>query len=89
MKEVTIKELAAQLQKKIDSKLKSFTDDHRKLEALHMEAEELEKKMAAIVLELEPVQSLIYNQNPKLEKIFESLKRVYGKEDNGPNTETY
>lgn len=78
MKEKTIKELAAQLQNKIDSALKAFTQNHDKVKALQMEAEELEKKMAAIVLELEPVQSLIYNQNPHLEKIFESLKRVYG-----------
>ncbi len=82
MREVTIKELAAHLQKRIDIKLKSFMENHDKIKALAEEIEQLEIKMTTIVEELEPVESLIYNQNPQLEKIFESLKRIYGKENN-------
>jgi hypothetical protein len=78
MKEMTIKEIADLLQKRIDIRMKSFMEHYDKLKAINLEIEELEKKMVPIVFELEPVQSLIYNQNPQLEKIFESLKRVYG-----------
>ncbi len=88
MRELTIKELASNLQKRIDSRLRSFNESHERLKALHVQAEELEKKMAEAVIELEPVESLIYNQNPQLEKLFESLKRIYGKEQDGVNKES-
>lgn len=77
MKEVTIKQLALHLQKQIDIHLASFNEHYNQLKAINSEIEEIEKKIVAIALELEPVQSLVYNQNPGLEKIFESLKRVY------------
>ncbi len=83
---MTIKELTNHLQKKIDVRLKSFTENYDKLKAINTEIEELEKKMFLVITELEPVQSLIYNQNPQLEKIFESLKRVYGNDNNGIDT---
>lgn len=83
MKEMTIKEIAALLQKRIDIRLKSFMENYDKLKAINLEIEQLEKKMVEVIVELEPVQSLIYNQNPQLERIFESLKRVYGKNENG------
>lgn len=82
MKEFTIKELSALLQKRIDGKLHLFNESYTKLKAINDQIEELEKKMYVAIEELEPVQSLIYLQNPHLEKIFESLKRVYGKEEN-------
>lgn len=85
---MTIKELTAMLQKRIDIRLKSFMDNYKKMKEINDEIEALEKKMFESVVELEPVESLIYNQNPSLEKIFESLKRVYGKEDNELNRET-
>ena len=81
MKEFTVKELAALLQKRIDSKLHLFNENYSKLKKINDEIEELEKKMYLAIEELEPVQSLIYLQNPHLEKIFESLKRVYGNEN--------
>lgn len=87
MKEMTIKELAAHLQKRIDDRLKVFYDHNERLKKLHIESEELEKKMVSVIVELEPVESLIYNQNPHLEKLFESLKRIYIKDDNGFNNE--
>jgi hypothetical protein len=83
MKEMTIKELAILMQKRIDIKMTSFMKHYDQLKTINLQIEELEKKMIAIIIELEPVQSLIYNQNPHLEKVFESLKRVYGKEYNG------
>jgi len=86
-KEMTIKEIAALLQKRIDTRMESFMELHDKLKAITIEIEKLEKKMATIVIELEPVQSLIYNQNPQLEKIFESLKRIYKGEENGIDRE--
>jgi 50S ribosomal subunit-associated GTPase HflX len=79
---MTIKELAAFLQKRIDIRMKSFMENYDKLKVINKEIEELEKKMVTVIEELEPVQSLIYSQNPHLEKVFESLKRVYGKEEN-------
>lgn len=81
MKEMTIKELTVHLQKKIDIRMLSFMGNYDKLKAISSEIEELEKKMFVVIEELEPVQSLIYNQNPQIEKIFESLKRIYRKEN--------
>lgn len=86
-KEMTIKELAILLQTRIDTSMALFMQYHSELKSIAMEIEELEKKMYAIISELEPVESLIYTQNPQLEKIFESLKRVYGKEEHGVITE--
>jgi hypothetical protein len=85
MKDMTITELAALLQKRIDIRMKDFMGNYDKLKAINSQIEELEKKMFAVITELEPVQSLVYNQNPGLERIFESIKRVYGKEENGTN----
>ncbi len=87
MKHVTIKEMASTLQRLIDLRLQSFNEDYDKLKAINTQVEAIEKKMFEIIIELEPVQSLIYSQNPQLEKIFESLKRIYGKEDNGTDRE--
>ncbi len=78
---MTIKELTVHLQKKIDIRMLSFMGNYDKLKAISSEIEELEKKMFVVIEELEPVQSLIYNQNPQIEKIFESLKRIYRKEN--------
>ncbi len=77
MNEYTLKELVFHLQKRIDVHMKCFTQYHELLKLKYDEIEELEKKMFSVVTELEPVQSLIYNQNPSVEKIFESLKRIY------------
>lgn len=82
-KGMTIKELTALLQKRIDIRLSSFMESHDKLRVISNQIEEIEKKMYEDIVELEPVESLIYNQNPQLEKIFESLKRIYGKDENG------
>jgi len=87
MKDMTIKKLTDLLQKRIDGRLKCFTEYYDKMRAINNEIEELEKKMYVVITELEPVQSLIYNQNPSLEKIFESIKRVYGKEEDGVDRE--
>lgn len=87
IKDMTIKELAVHLQKRIDMRMESFNESRDKIKELTHEIEELEKKMFEVVLELEPVESLIYNQNPQVEKIFESLKRVYGKDSNGTDRE--
>jgi len=87
--DMTIKNLAGHLQKIIDSHMEHFMAHYNKLKAINTEIEEIEKKMVSIAIELEPVQSLVYNQNPQLEKIFESLKRVYRKDENGTDRETY
>jgi len=84
---MTIKDIAALLQKRIDIRMKSFNEHYDKLKAINNEIEELEKKMAVIIIELEPVESLIYNQNPHLEKIFESLKRIYREDVDGIDRE--
>lgn len=89
MAEQSIQQLADTLQKQIDTRLKVFNENHDKLKALHEQAEELEKIMADVVLELEPVECLIYTQNPTLQKLFESLKRVYGKDNCGSDTEAH
>jgi uncharacterized Fe-S cluster-containing protein len=83
MADMTIKQLAVHLQKKIDVRMEHFMIHYNRLKAINTEIEELEKKMAHIIEELEPVESLIYNQNPELQRIFESLKRVYPKEKDG------
>jgi len=87
MKELTIKELVEPLQKKIDKTLECFMGCRKKVNEKVLEIEELEKKMMSLVSNLEPVESLIYNQNPQLKQIFESLKRVYGEEENGIDRE--
>ncbi len=84
---MTIKELTSQLQVMIDERMHIFMQHHTHLKLIAREIEEVEEKMYAIISELEPVESLIYTQNPQLEKIFESLKRVYGKEEHGVVTE--
>lgn len=83
MKTMTIKDIAALLQKRIDVKIETFITYQQKIRAIHDEIENIEKDMLPIIEELEPVESLIYAQNPKLQDIFESLKRVHGKESNG------
>ena len=87
MKHVTIKEMASTLQKLIDLRLQSFNEDYDKLKAINTQVEAIEKKMLEIIIELEPVESLIYNQNPQLEKIFESLKRIYKEDEDGTDRE--
>ena len=87
MKHVTIKEMASTLQRLIDLRLQSFNEDYDKLKAINTQVEAIEKKMLEIIIELEPVESLIYNQNPQLEKIFESLKRIYKEDEDGTDRE--
>ena len=87
MKHVTIKEMASTLQRLIDLRLQSFNEDYDKLKAINTQVEAIEKKMLEIIIELEPVQSLIYSQNPQLEKIFESLKRIYKEDEDGTDRE--
>lgn len=87
MKEMTVKELSSLLQKKINGYMESFIKYNDTLKNMTMEMEKLEKKMIVIIEELEPVESLIYNQNPQLKRIFESLKRVHGKDENGIDRE--
>lgn len=79
---MTIKELAESLQKKIDANIESFIKYHEKVKALTTEIEKFEVKMFSIITDLEPVESLIYVQNPLLKRIFESLKSVYGDNNN-------
>lgn len=86
-KEMTIRELSTILQNKIDVSLESFVKYNDKLKAMTLEMEGLEKKMIVIIEDLEPVESLIYNQNPQLKRIFESLKRIHGKGENGIDSE--
>lgn len=85
--EMTIKDIAELLQKRIDIRMKSFSEHYDRMKAINMEVEELEKKMYAILVDLEPVESLIYSQNPKLERMFNSLKNIYGKVENGIDRE--
>jgi hypothetical protein len=87
MKHPTVKEMAATLQKLIDVRIQSFSENYDKLKAINEQVEAIEKKMFEIILELEPVESLIYNQNPQLEKIFESLKRIYKEDEDGIDRE--
>lgn len=76
---MTIAELAAKLQTKIDSEISTFCELYDKTKSLTKEIEDLEAKMTNIVMELEPVESLVLVQNPQLEKIFETLKKIYVK----------
>lgn len=87
MKEMTIKELAACLQQKIDTNMESFVKYHEKVKSLTTEIEKFEMKMFAIITELEPVESLIYAQSPQLKRVFESLQAVYARKDNGTDRE--
>lgn len=87
LEDLSIKELTYQLQDKIDRHMDAFMDYRAQIKVMTDQIEHLEKNMFFIVTELEPVESLIYTQNPQLEKIFESLKRIYGKDSNGIDTE--
>ncbi len=87
---ITIKELADQLQKRIiDERLEDFLADYDIMKSQYGRIEELEKRMYTIIVELEPIKSLIYTQNPGLERIFESLKRIYGKDENELDREAH
>ncbi len=79
---IIIKEIADNLEKRIEERLEYLLADYIIMKSLYIKIEDLEKRMFAIISELEPVQSLIYTQNPELERIFESLKRIYGKDEN-------
>lgn len=84
----TVKQLATALQGIIDSRMETFMEHYESMRAISKQIEEYEKKMFDIITELEPVESLIYNQNPQLQKVFESLKRIYiQKEEDGVNRE--
>jgi hypothetical protein len=87
MKDMTIKELALLLQKRINSRLKPFNESTARLKMLYNEIEEIEKKMFEMIKDLEPVESLIYNQNPELESVFESIKRIYKGAESGTDRE--
>jgi hypothetical protein len=71
---MTIKEIADQLQKRINGKLVRLCELHGKTKQLAEEIEKTEKLMVDVILELEPVESLIKSQSPELAIIFESYK---------------
>ena len=80
---MSIKELADNLQSAIDEKLAEFDKLQHKISEVAKQVEAMEEQMATIVFELEPVEYLVKAQNPKLETLFDSLKKVYGKENDG------
>ena len=86
---LTLKQLSQVVQGKINAKMHNFTTHNDKLKYLYKEIQEIEKVMYLIVEELEPVESLIYTQNPAVERIFESLKSLYGKGSNGIDREAH
>jgi t-SNARE complex subunit (syntaxin) len=78
---MTIKQLAAKLQKEIDLSIAEFNKGQQKIKALYEQIEEVEKEMAELVFDLEPVESIVIAQNPTLEKLFTTLKNVYKEHD--------
>lgn len=80
----TIKQLSTALQAIIDTRMETFMEHYESMRAISKQIEGYEKQMFDIIVELEPVESLIFCQNPQLQKVFESLKRVYlQKEESG------
>lgn len=70
-----IKNLAQKLQKEIDAKLSEFNTLGAEGKELLRQQDTLNKKMAVIVKELEPVHAIIFAQHPKLEGFFKTLEK--------------
>lgn len=71
-----IKDIAQKLQKEIDAKLSEFHTIGTEAKKLVRQQDALNKKMATIVKELEPVHSLIFAQHPELEEFFNTLRKI-------------
>ena len=90
-----IKEIALMLEDKINIKISIFVevgknskksaDELSKImiraDELNKEIEEYHKQMYDILLELEPVESLVKLQNPTIVPLFDALKIEYGSKD--------
>ncbi len=79
-----IKALAMQIEKLINEKMETFTNHgkksselSKKIMKLQEEQFALHKKMADILSDLEPVESIVRAQNPTMNDLFDKLKTAY------------
>ena len=77
---MTIKELAEQLQDKIYQEIEAFCDMQKTIECIEEDRKKtigsIREAMAVIAGNLEPVESIVFQQNPHLEDIFTALKKA-------------
>ncbi len=67
-------ELVKQIEVKINDRIDEFSKIGAQVKDLTKQIEDNHKKMYKIVVELEPVEYLVWQQNPKLCELFEALK---------------
>ena len=80
--DMTMADLAAELQFRIDTEIGGYNRIQEQIRDLTNEIEGLERHQAQIVFELEPVESLVFAQNPQLQDKFLMLKKMFEKETN-------
>ena len=76
---MNLKELAVELQKKIDSKMQKFSKLGKDAKQLNKKLDAVKLEMTKIVEELTPIESLVRVQNPNMCDLFDALKEQYGK----------
>lgn len=64
----------------LECKMAEFNEIGSRVKVLLMEIEDAEKKMAEIVHSFGPLEEVVVQKNPKLIRLFETLKRVYPEE---------
>lgn len=85
---MNIRELAIKLQEQIDERMLTFIELTKQANSVKKTLDEIEKEMASIVFELEPVESLVRHQNPQLDSLFDNLKNTFQKDDHDKPTTT-
>jgi len=70
---MTIEKLAAQLQEQIDQKMEEFSKLGKQAKKLRTQIDKAHQDMSAILLELQPVDSLIRAQHPDKCELFDVL----------------
>jgi len=70
---MTIEKLAAQLQEQIDLKMETFSKLGKQAKKLRAQIDKTHQDMSAILLELQPVDSLIRAQHPDKCELFDVL----------------
>jgi hypothetical protein len=73
---MTIKEAADTLQELIDEKMQAFESMGKKARDMKQKLDKLHLQMGKILIELEPVDSMIRAQHPEKVELFELLKDI-------------
>lgn len=82
-----IKLLTQQLEKEINKRMDLFMTHGKKAKELVQQTEQCYKDMHDILVELEPVEFIVRQQNPNMSELFDNLKRQYGTAEKIENKE--